>query len=309
MNFPIYFNSKHSLNLFGIFENFDFLKNLYIKKKLPKVLMLSGNKGSGKSTIINHLMFFIFDKNNYNEKNYVFKKDTLFYNQFIKNIHPNIICLSGSDFKNTKIDDIRDLKAKIFQSTISNEPRFIILDDVELFNSNSLNALLKTIEEPTKNNYFFLINNKSKPLLNTIKSRCLEIKIILNKQMKKDITKSLINFFSINLIINPEDSHLTPGNFIKYNYVYDKYNINPSDDFLKNLGILLNLHKKDKDIIFIDIIFFLTDSYFYKHKNLITNEKIIEYKKFVFENINYYFNYNLNQNTLLNNINNKINVE
>ena len=28
-------------------------------------------------------------------------------------------------------------------------PRFIILDDVELFNNNSLNALLKMIEEPS----------------------------------------------------------------------------------------------------------------------------------------------------------------
>ena len=41
--------------------------------------------------------------------------------------------------------------------------RFIIFDDVELFNHNSLNALLKLIEEPTKKNYFLLINNKSRP--------------------------------------------------------------------------------------------------------------------------------------------------
>ena len=30
--------------------------------------MLSGKKGSGKSTLINHLMYYIFDKENYNEK-------------------------------------------------------------------------------------------------------------------------------------------------------------------------------------------------------------------------------------------------
>ena len=36
--------------------------------------------------------------------------------------------------------------------------------------------LFKIIEEPTKNNYFILINNKSKPFSNN-KSRCLEIKI------------------------------------------------------------------------------------------------------------------------------------
>ena len=40
---------------------------------------------------------------------------------------------------------------------------------------------LKIIEEPTKNNYFIFINNKTKPILETIKSRSLELKIILNK--------------------------------------------------------------------------------------------------------------------------------
>ena len=68
MNFPIYFDPKKSLNLFGLINDFVFLKNLYRKKKLPKVLMLSGRKGCGKFTLINHLMFLIFDSSNYNEE-------------------------------------------------------------------------------------------------------------------------------------------------------------------------------------------------------------------------------------------------
>ena len=62
--------------------------------------------------------------------------------------------------KSIKVDDIRNLKSKILQSSIIDKDRFIILDDVELFNINSLNALLKIIEEPNKKNYFILINNK-----------------------------------------------------------------------------------------------------------------------------------------------------
>ena len=68
MTTPTYFNPKKSLNLFEASENFNFLKNLYIKKKLPKVLMLSGKKGSGKATLVNHLLYYIFDKENYNEE-------------------------------------------------------------------------------------------------------------------------------------------------------------------------------------------------------------------------------------------------
>ena len=179
MALPVYFNPKKTSNLFGLIDNLKLLLSLYIKNKLPNILMLSGTKGSGKLTLINHLMFYIFDKENYNEKTYEFSCDSTFYNQYLNNIFTNIIYLSGSDFKNVAIEDIRNLKTKIYQTSISDLPRFIILDDVELFNSNSLNALLKIIEEPSKNNYFLLINNKSKPLIDTIKSRCLEKKIFL----------------------------------------------------------------------------------------------------------------------------------
>ena len=311
MTFPLYFDSKNSLNLFNLLKNFEFLKSLYIKNKLPNVLMLSGKKGSGKSTIINHLMYFIFDKKSYNEETNTLNSSSVFYNYFLNNTFENIIYLEGSEFKNVRIDDIRNLKKKIYQTTISDKPRFVILDDVELFNNKSLNALLKTIEEPSLNNYFLLINNKSKPLIETIKSRCLDIKITLNEKQRISIIKSLIREFKINPIIDPQNSQLSPGNFVKFNYIFDENNISLDEDFLGNLSILLNLYKKNKEVIFIDMISFLTENYFnlLRNKNLFTNEKIIEYKSFVLENINKFFLYNLNQNALLNNISNTISHE
>jgi DNA polymerase III subunit delta' len=308
MTYPAYFNTKKSLILYGLFKNFKFLKELYNNNKLPNVLMLSGKKGSGKSTLINHLMHYIFDGKNYNEKINEISSNSFFHNQFLNNTFLNIIYLSGSDFKNIKVEDIRNLKKNIYQTTISDKPRFIILDDVELFNINSLNALLKIIEEPTKNNYFLLINNKSKPLIETVKSRCLDIKIILNETLRKNIIESLIGKFQIDTIINPHKSALSPGNFIKFNFIFSENNISLDEDYMKNLRILLNLYKKDKESMFIDMILFLTDSYFNKlrNKNILTNDKIIKYKNFVFKNINNFFMYNLNQNSLLNAINNKI---
>jgi DNA polymerase III subunit delta' len=309
MTYPSYFNSKKSLNLFDLSDNFMLLKDLYTKNKLPKVLMLSGKKGSGKSTIVNHLMYYIFDKENYNEEINQLSSNSIFHSQFLNNIYTNIIYILGSDFKNVKIEDIRNLKTKIFQTSISNKPRFIVLDDVELFNNNSLNALLKIIEEPSKNNYYLLINNKSKPLIETIKSRCLDVKIILNEKKRLNIIKSLIKKFQINALIDPKISQLSPGNFIKFNYILDVNNISLEDDFLKNLNVLLSLYKKNKEIVFLDMILFLTDYFFnlLKRNNLLTNDKIIEHKIFIFENINKFFLYNLNQNALLNRINSKIN--
>ena len=309
MKHPSYFEPKKSLKLFGLSDEFNLLKKLYIKKKLPKVLMLSGRKGSGKSTLISHLMYYIFDNTNYEENNFELKNQSNFYSQFLNNIFSNIIYINGSDYKNSKIEDIRILKRKIYQTSILDKPRFTIFDDVELFNNNSLNALLKIIEEPSKNNHFVLINNKSKPLLDTIKSRCLNVNIILNEPNKQNILESLIKKFNVDLVIDPIKSQLTPGNFIKFNYFFKENKISTNEDYLKNLGNILNLYKKDKEIIFIDLILFLTNSYFdnLNNKKLYTNEKIVEYKRFVFENINKFFLYNLNQNALLTVINIKIN--
>ena len=308
---PIYFDSKKSLNLYGIIENFKFLKNLYIKNKLPNVLMLSGNKGSGKSTLINHLMYYIFDKNNYDEENNILKQNSIFYNLFLNNIFTNIINLSGSNFKNVKVEDIRDLKIKIYQTSISDKPRFIIFDDIELFNHNSLNALLKIIEEPTKNNFFILINNKSKPLIDTIKSRCFDYKVVLNEEKRLIIINHLIKKYKIKLTIDPKISQLSPGHFIKFNYILEANKISLDEDYLKNLGILLNIYKKSKDAILIDIILFLTDNFFnnLKKNKSLSDDKVIEYKSFITKNINNFFLYNLNQNGLLNAISTKITDE
>ena len=311
MNFPIYFDSKSSLSLFGLQEHFKFISKLYLNQNLPKVLMFSGEKGSGKATLVNHFLYSVFDIKNYNLNKFILSEESIFQNQFHNNIFSNIIYISGADFKTIKIEDIRNLKIKILQSTISNKDRFIIFDDIELFNNNSLNALLKILEEPSKKNYFFLINNKSKTLLKTIKSRALEIKIILNQSQRLDIINKLVDSFKLELILDPKSTQLSPGNFVKFNYICKECDINPLDNFVENLSLLLNLYKKNKNIVFINLIFFITDYYFkyLKENKLFNNDKVFTTKNYIFENLNSFILYNINENSLINNVSQKLNYE
>ena len=103
MIYPSFFNPINTLNLFGLKNDFQFLNTLYKNKNFPKVLLLTGNKGVGKSTLINHFLFNIFDNNNYDENNLMIKYVSDFYNLYTKDLFPNIISIKGSDYKTVKI--------------------------------------------------------------------------------------------------------------------------------------------------------------------------------------------------------------
>ena len=128
--------------------------------------------------------------------------------------------------------------------------RFIILDDIELFNTNSLNGLLRIIEEPSKNNYFILIYNKSKPLLETIKSRSLELKIILSETNRINIIKDLVNKHKLDIILDPNASQLSPGNFLKFNYIFKELDISINNNFISTTIKSKSFFKKYKELVF-----------------------------------------------------------
>ena len=209
--------------------------------------------------------------------------------------------MQGSDINNLKIEDIRKLKINLQKTPLNNDRRFIIFDDVELFNLNSVNALLKIIEEPSDKNYFILINNKTKPLIQTISSRCLELRFFLNDCTRDSVLSFLKDFFNQKILLDKDFIQIAPGNFIKFNYIFELKNINLDEKFLINLNNLVNLYKKDKDIFYKDLIFFFIDYYFQsnKYKMILTNKKLFEKKTELVRKIDQFFVYNLNQKNLL----------
>ena len=298
------FNPKKTTRLFGLENEFNFLKKMISSDKFPKTLMLTGNRGVGKSTMISHLMHYYFDKKNYNENENTFASESFFLNQFIENLFPNILYLNGSDYRNVRIDDIRKIINDLNKSPIKKDKRFIILDDIDSFNINSLNALLKIIEDPGKNNFFILINNKSNKLLNTIKSRSIEIKIMINNQDRLSISTSLLKYFNQDRIFDENLVSCTPGNFLKFNYIFNNSSLDINEKFLTNFSKILRIYKKEKDIFYKEMLLFFVEYNFQKLKlqGMLNNKKFIEKKLMILQNINDFFLYNLNQNTLLSNL-------
>ena len=298
------FNPKKTTRLFGLENEFNFLKKMISSDKFPKTLMLTGNRGVGKSTMISHLMHYYFDKKTYNENENTFVSKSFFLNQFIENLFPNILYLNGSDYRNVRIDDIRKIINDLNKSPIKKDKRFIILDDIDSFNLNSLNALLKIIEDPGKNNFFILINNKSNKLLNTIKSRSIEIKIMINNKDRLSISSSLLKYFNQDRIFDENLVSSTPGNFLRFNYIFNNNSLDINEKFLTNFSNILRIYKKEKDIFYKELLLFFVEYNFQKLKSqgIIDNKKLIEKRLMILQNINDFFLYNLNQNTLLSNL-------
>ena len=299
---------ESSLQLYGHINQFDFINNLNQKGKLPKVLLLSGNKGIGKFTLINHFINYNFDKNNYNLKEKQISKNSNFNTKYKNNIFPNVIYMSGDSFKNVKVDDVRNLKSTLLKTNLGENKRYIILDDIELFNESSVNALLKTIEEPPKDNYFILINNKSKPIKDTLRSRALELKFFLPEKDRIEIINYLIKENNLSDYFDPSIMNLTPGFFIYLNIFFLNNKINLEDKLINNFEKILNLYRKNKDINYIKALIFLSEYYFNKIiKNNSNNiEKIIEKKMFIIDKINKFVIYKLNQASLINIIKDKL---
>ena len=168
----IYGLEKYLSNLIELFDN----------NKLPKVMMLTGKKGQGKFTLVNHLMSYIFDKENYDLKDNSILNENKLHN-IKENSNGNVIYFNCIK-KNIKIEEIRNLKSTLQKSSINNFNRFVIFDDVEYLSGNCVNALLKTIEEPSITNYFILINNQRQNILETLKSRSIEFIFFLSNSSK-----------------------------------------------------------------------------------------------------------------------------
>ena len=282
-----------SHRLFFLTKYLDNFGKLVETENFPKTSMFTGNKGQGKYTLISHLLFSIKD-DKYDNNNYQINKNSKFYNSFYSGINTNFICIDSSLIK---IDDIRELKMNILSKKINNEKRFIVFDDIDLINLNCANALLKMIEEPLNNDYFFLINNKTQNIIETIKSRCVEFKINMNFKGSNNNIQEFLKNFELKSLIDFDYNLLTPGLFLRFNQIMYEYNLDLNDTIYENFQKILNNHKRNKLSINIDLMKYIINFYFEKENKSISKFQIIKI-------IDELFNYNLSQKTFLETVKN-----
>ena len=278
MNDPI-----NQTKLFGLNNYFNELKYLFDNKKLPNKILLSGPKGSGKFTLSLHLINYILSKDedySYDVQNLQINDKNRSFKLIKNNTSPNFFLIDiKKEKKAIEVDQIRELISFCNKSSFNSKPRFILIDNHELMNLNSNNALLKTLEEPNDNIFFTIINNSSK-ILQTIKSRCLYFKITLSQQESINIFNEINNKDIYSLINTDLISHyFTPGDLLNlYNFSVEK-KIDLSKIKLEEFLLeIIDNHYYKKDILNINLIFAFLQMYFIKNNNL---DNYSFYTKFV----------------------------
>lgn len=280
------------LTLYGLNDDFNELASLYNKKKLPNKILLSGNKGIGKCTLAYHLINFILSNDEefpYDEKNFTINENNKSFKLTINNVNPNFNLIDvASDKKFIEISQIRNLILNLNKSSLNKKPRFVLIDNIEYLNKNSINSLLKFLEEPNDNIYFLLIHN-NKRILSTLKSRCLNFKIHLTNSQSAEVLNCIFKKKILNNINNELiDYYFTPGKILELINFSNDYEIELENLTLKNfLRILIekNYYKKNnfgKTLLFDLIESFLQKKEFHIQSNLFEYfiTKINDVKKF-----------------------------
>ena len=279
----MFIKPSENIHLFGLDKFFNEIKKLYNEKKMPHKILLSGKKGLGKSTLAYHIVNYILSLNEdfrYDVDKFNINKENKSYKLIQNFSHPNFYLIDLIDEKKSiDVAQIRQMITYTNKSNFNDSPRFILIDNIENLNKNSVNALLKITEEPNEGIFFILINNNEKQILPTLKSRCLTFKINLSFEESINISNHIMNG-NIFELINTDliNYYITPGEIINLINFANEKKINLLEYNLTSLLILLinsGYYKKNRlvkrmIINFIEL-FFLKEYRLTNTKNSLLN--------------------------------------
>lgn len=163
-----------------------FLVKSHLDGALHHGLALDGERGIGKATLAFHFTHWVMAGAKTPGDGMLPQPDPhdANFRQIAQDAHPNVLQIQrppndkGTGFKTViTVGEIRRINRFLSMSASGAHPRVVIIDAANDMNVNAANALLKVLEEPPANTYFFLIAHGTGSLLPTIKSRTQSLKL------------------------------------------------------------------------------------------------------------------------------------
>jgi DNA polymerase-3 subunit delta' len=264
-----YLEPINQTKLYGLEKYFTELVNFYKNGNYPNKILFSGQKGIGKATLAFHFINYVLtlnDEKKYDTESYQINSESPEFKTINNKSNTNLITIDvNEDKKSIDINQIRELIINLNKSSFNKKPRFVLIDNIELLNINSINALLKILEEPNENINFILIHNNRK-ILSTLLSRCINFKISLSNNDYLKISNQLLNNDLNNLVSNELiNYYFTPGEIYQLVQFSSENDYDLSNIDLKNfLKILINDTQYKKNNFINNMMYSLMEFYFRK---------------------------------------------
>lgn len=180
------------------------LVNILEKKQIPHAWLLTGTKGTGKTSTARIIAKAInCDKNTYGKKGDSIEPCNSCSNCTAITAGSALDVIEIDAASNRKIDDIRALIEQVKFAPVHMRYKVYIIDEVHMLTTESFNALLKTLEEPPASTIFLLATTEIDKLPKTIISRCL--RLAFSKAEKTDVMRQLKRIVTEEKLSVPDD--------------------------------------------------------------------------------------------------------
>jgi DNA polymerase-3 subunit delta' len=185
--------------IYGHEKQIRILQTAVLRNRIPHAYLFYGMKGVGKRTVAE-----VFAKaHNCKRKHDRFDScDTC--SSCLKadrKNHPDIVTIKAEG-QFIRVKEIRDIQEQMKFAPLEGGKRVFMMIDADKMNSISANALLKTLEEPSRSNLLILITSSPHQLPVTILSRCQHVGF---NPLQRDTVASLLRD---QLSMEPEQADL-----------------------------------------------------------------------------------------------------
>ena len=260
------------------FKDLKWLKDIYSNinfDNIPHGIIISGPQGLGKKILAREICSKLLVNKNSNLVN---------MELILANNHPDYFYLNKDKIllhhityrKNKWDEEIGNRNVNDFLSMTPSlaKNKVAVITNAHTMNDESQNALLKSLEEPSKNTYIIIITDRHKSLLNTIYSRCQVINV--NPLNNADLNEWLISKGISDVNVTDFPSFMSPLKILdsleKNQHLTFKMFINILIDFLSSKS---DIHLTIKSITALDINLIMKINYLIEFLKIILKSKLL----------------------------------
>ncbi len=165
--------SEHTTELLPwMTEKYSHLLALNTKGKLAHAYLFGGQEGLGKLALARHFAHYLLCTEKHEDQPCGHCRECQL---LAVGTHPDMKLIQPLDSSEIKIDQIRETIEFINKTSQRGGYKIVLIRPAETMNISSANALLKVLEEPSRNTLLILVSHQPALLMATIRSRCHSI--------------------------------------------------------------------------------------------------------------------------------------